>query len=211
MSTVDLVTKFLLSVRCLSLVSVLLYKVPVFGRYVRKLIARFSVGSSLLIAVTVVSSVLVKRVFTTKRVTAVVTVKKFLRRCAISGTRKEVRRLVGVAPRITAEVGGKVRRAVSIRRVYVKSVLGILPNRDVPASKVVVGKRASVGRSALAKRSLPMSGSAGSRMCDNAAGLCKSFAVGAAGVDGSDSLRGLVGLIRSSGPRGTGVIEATSG
>lgn len=126
-----------------------------------------------------------------------------LRDCSVSGTHRSVHSLVSVTPggTLVHESGRRVR--VSIRSVIMNSVLVVGPNRGLTVSKRMMGNRSSVGRTTVAKRSVPILGAVKSRIFTKALGRRNSLRIGIAGQIRSAAVTGVVRLMRRTRTRHT--------
>lgn len=131
------------------------------------------------------------------------TVDRTLRACSVSGTHRSVHSLVSVTPgrTLVQEKGGRV--VVRISSVRVSSVVVMGPKRGVTVSKVIMGNLSSIGRTTVAKRSIPISGAPSSRIFTKALGRRNLLRIGIAGRISSAAVTGVVRLIRRTRTRHT--------
>ena len=206
-STISVITSFILSLDYISWIAVILCGVPIFKECIEGLISEFDIKADLLVTLAIIASIIIGEVFAAGEIATIMAIGGFLEEYTVSKAQGRIEELVKMTPQFATRIRNKVEEKISVEEVQVGDILKVLPGESIPTDGIILKGKTSIDQSTLTGESLPVDKKENKEVYSGTINLYGSFTMKTTKVSKDSSLQKLIRLVESSKPENAKIVR----
>lgn len=205
-STVSVITSFILSLDYIAWIAVVLCGIPIFKECMNGL-KEFDIKADLLVSIAIVASIIIGEVFAAGEIATIMAIGGFLEQYTVSKTRNRIEELINMTPQVATRIRNNNEEKVPLENVQVGDILKILPGERIPVDGIIVSGETSIDPSSLTGEPLPVDKTASDAVYSGTINLYGSFTMKTTKISQESSLQKLIRLVESSKPENSKIVR----
>ena len=205
-STISLISSFILSLEHIAWIAVILCGVPIFKECAEGL-KEFDIKADLLVTMAIIASIIIGEVFAAGEIATIMAIGGFLEEYTSSKTNGRIEELVKITPQKATRIRNNKEEKIPVENVQVGDILKVLPGERIPTDGIIIAGETSIDQSTLTGESLPVDKSKSDEVYSGTINLYGSFTMKTTKTSKDSSLQKLIKLVTSSAPENTEIVR----
>lgn len=206
-STISIITSFVLSLDYIAWISVILCGVPIFKECIEGFITELDIKADLLVTIAIISSVVIGEVFAAGEIATIMAIGGFLEEYTVSKTQGKIEELVKMTPQVATRIKNGVEEKIPITEVKIGDILKVLPGESIPTDGIIINGETSIDQSTLTGESIPVDKKENDKIYSGTINLYGSFTMKTTKVSEDSSIQKLIKLVKSSAPENAKIVR----
>ena len=206
-STISLISSFILSLDYLAWIAVLLCGMPIFKECIEGLITEFDIKADLLVSMAIIASIIIGEVFAAGEIATIMAIGGFLEEYTVSKTRSRIEELVKMSPQIATRIKNETEEKIPVENIRIGDILKVLPGESIPTDGIIIKGETSIDQSTLTGEPLPVDKKENDEVYSGTINLYGSFTMKTTKVSHDSSLQKLIKLVESAKPENAKIVR----
>ena len=206
-STISIITSFILSLDYIAWISVILCGVPIFKECIEGFITELDIKADLLVTIAIIASVVIGEVFAAGEIATIMAIGGFLEEYTVSKTQGRIEELVKMKPQVATRIKNGVEEKIPITEVKIGDILKVLPGESIPTDGIIINGETSIDQSTLTGESIPVDKKENDKIYSGTINLYGSFTMKTTKVSEDSSIQKLIKLVKSSAPENAKIVR----
>ena len=206
-STISLISSFILSLDYLAWIAVLLCGMPIFKECIEGLITEFDIKADLLVSMAIIASIIIGEVFAAGEIATIMAIGGFLEEYTVSKTRSRIEELVKMSPQIATRIKNGTEEKIPVENIRIGDILKVLPGESIPTDGIIIKGETSIDQSTLTGEPLPVDKKENDEVYSGTINLYGSFTMKTTKVSHDSSLQKLIKLVESAKPENAKIVR----
>ncbi len=205
-STISVITSFILSLDYIAWIAVVLCGIPIFKECIDGL-KEFDIKADLLVSIAIIASIIIGEVFAAGEIATIMAIGGFLEQYTVSKTQGRIEELINMTPQVATRIKNNVEEKISVENVQVGDILKILPGESIPTDGVILSGETTIDQSTLTGEPLPVDKTVNDEVYSGTINLYGSFTMKTTKISQKSSLQKLIRLVESSKPENSKIVR----
>ena len=206
-STISVISSFILSLEYISWIAVILCGVPIFKECCEGLITEFDLKADVLVSIAIIASILIGEVFAAGEIATIMAIGGFLEDYTVRKTQGRIEELINMTPQVATRIRNGIEEKISVESVQVGDILKVLPGESIPTDGLIVNGETSIDQATLTGESLPVDKKENDEVYSGTINLYGSFTMKTTKISQESSLQKLIRLVESSKPENAKIVR----
>ena len=206
-STISIISSFVLSLDHLSWIAVILCGIPIFKECIEGLVTEFDIKADLLVTIAIIASIIIGEVFAAGEIATIMAIGGFLEEYTVTKTHGRIEELINMKPQVATRIRNKTEETIPVEEVAIGDILKVLPGESIPTDGIITEGETSINQATLTGESLPVDKSVDDKVYSGTINLYGSFKMKTTKVSKDSSLQKLIRLVESSSPETAKIVR----
>jgi len=206
-STISIISSFVLSLDYLSWIAVILCGIPIFKECIEGLVTEFDIKADLLVTIAIIASIIIGEIFAAGEITTIMAIGGFLEEYTVTKTHGRIEELINMKPQVATRIRNKTEETIPVEEVAIGDILKVLPGESIPTDGIITEGETSINQATLTGESLPVDKSVDDKVYSGTINLYGSFKMKTTKVSKDSSLQKLIRLVESSSPETAKIVR----
>lgn len=205
-STISVITSFILSLDNIAWIAVLLCGIPIFKECIRGL-KEFNIKADLLVSIAIIASILIGEIFAAGEIATIMAIGGFLEEYTVRKTHGRIEKLLNMTPQYATRIKNATEEKILVENINIGDILKILPGETIPTDGIIITGETSIDQSTLTGESIPVDKKVNDKIYSGTMNLYGSFTMKTTKTSKDSSLQKLVKLVESSKPENAKIVR----
>lgn len=205
-STISVITSFILSLDYIAWIAVLLCGIPIFKECIEGL-KEFDIKADLLVTIAIIASIIIGEVFAAGEIATIMAIGGFLEEYTVRKTHGRIEELIQITPKTATRIKNGIEEEISIENVQVGDILKILPGESIPTDGIIINGETSIDQSTLTGEPLPVDKKVNDKVFSGTINQYGSFTMKTTKESKDSSIQKLIRLVESSSPENANIVR----
>lgn len=205
-STISLISSFILSLDYLSWIAVILCGIPIFRECAEGL-KEFDIKADLLVSMAIIASIIIGEIFAAGEIATIMAIGGFIEEYTVNKTQGRIEELVKLTPQIATRIRKGKEEKIPVEEVKIGDILKVLPGESIPTDGIIINGETSIDQATLTGESMPVDKSVDDEVYSGTINLYGSFTMKTTKVSEDSSLQKLIRLVESSKPENARIVR----
>lgn len=207
-STISIITSFVLSIEYLSWIAVALCGMPIFKECIEGLITEFDIKADLLVTIAIIASIIIGEIFAAGEIATIMAIGGFLEEYTVSKTQEKIKYLFKITPQVATRIKDGKEEKIHVKDVQIGDILKVLPGESIPTDGIIINGETSIDQSTLTGESMPVDKTENDEVYSGTINLYGSFKMKTTKISQDSSLQKLIKLVESSKPENAKIVKS---
>lgn len=205
-STISLISSFILFLDYLSWIAVILCGIPIFRECAEGL-KEFDIKADLLVSMAIIASIIIGEIFAAGEIATIMAIGGFIEEYTVNKTQGRIEELVKLTPQIATRIRKGKEEKIPVEEVKIGDILKVLPGESIPTDGIIINGETSIDQATLTGESMPVDKSVDDEVYSGTINLYGSFTMKTTKVSEDSSLQKLIRLVESSKPENARIVR----
>lgn len=205
-STISLISSFILSLDYLSWIAVILCGIPIFRECAEGL-KEFDIKADLLVSMAIIASIVIGEIFAAGEIAVIMAIGGFIEEYTVNKTQGRIEELVKLTPHTATRIKKGKEEKIPAEEVKIGDILKVLPGESIPTDGIIISGETSIDQATLTGESMPVDKSVDDEVYSGTINLYGSFTMKTTKVSEDSSLQKLIRLVESSKPENARIVR----
>ena len=206
-STISIISSFILSVNQIAWISVILCGIPIFKECITGLVREFDIKTDLLVTIAIIASILIGEVFAAGEIATIMAIGGFLEEYSVKKAKNRIEKLVNMTPKFATRIRNGIEESIPVDEVKIADILKVLPGESIPTDGIIIDGETSINQSNLTGESLPIDKTINDEVYSGTTNLYGSFTMKTTKISKDSSMQKLIKLVETSSPENSKIVR----